>query len=119
MSANATKALLHPIHRDIEAHPAWYGRISGLAGDKMLRNRNIPFLYLLRAGENEEDYYLSFLLPNLAIRHHPFKIIITKEGWCFDDGVSRGPYTIPSIANVLHLMMECQKENCVPLNKLK
>jgi hypothetical protein len=115
--------LLHPIHKDIQAHPAWCGRISGLAADKMLRNRKIPFLYLLRAGEhasgNGTDYYLSFLLPDLAIRHHPFVITTTPEGWYYDDASIGGPYKSASIEDVLHLMMHCQKEDCVPLRSLK
>jgi hypothetical protein len=122
MSAQSGRAFLHPILRDIQAHSAWYGRISGLAADKMLRNRQIPFLYLLREGErqssDEMDYYISFLLSSLEIRHHPFRITITSEGWYYDDISPKGPFTDPSITSVLHLMMQCRKEDCVPLNRI-
>jgi hypothetical protein len=121
MPTTIRKRLLHPIHRDIQAHPAWYGRISGLVADKMLRNRETPFLYLLREGEHqtedEMDYYISFVLKDLTIRHHPFRITITAKRWCYDDTDLRGPFAEESITDVLHLMMGCQKEDCIPLSK--
>lgn len=123
MSANREKLFLHPILVDIQAHPAWYGRISGLVADKMLRNQKPPFLYLLREGErrssDELDCYISFLLPDLTIRHHPFKITINSKGWYYDDLLPKGPFTDASITSVLHLMMRCRKEDCVPLNRLE
>ena len=121
MSTSIKKSLVHPIYKEIQAHPAWYGRISGLVADKMLRNRKTPFLYFLREGEHhsgdDRDYYISFIRKDLTTRHHPFRITITSEGWCYDDTDLRGPFTKESITDVLHLMMGCQKEDCIPLIK--
>lgn len=119
MSANVSKTLLHSIHQEIQNHPAWYGSISGLVADKMLRGRKTPHLYVLRAGENKTDYYLSFILPDLTIRHQPFIITVTAEGWYYENGGTGGPYTQESIEDVVHLIMHCEKENCVPLKKLQ
>lgn len=115
--------LLHPIHIEIESHSAWFGRISGLSADKMLRNKKIPFLFILRAGECDEgdrtNYYLSFLLKDLSIRHHPFVITATAERWYCDDAANAGPYTDTSFENVLHLMMGCQSGDCIPFKNAK
>lgn len=122
MSANVRKPLEHSIHRDIQNHSAWYGNISGLKAEKMLRGRKTPYLYLLRAGENtignETDYYVSFILPDLTIKHQPFIITLTSEGWYYENYSAGGPYAQESIEDVLHLMMHCQQEDCEPLNKL-
>ncbi len=122
MSAILEQSELTNIHRDILSHPAWYGLISGLEADKMLRGRNRPYLYILRAGElnegNQTDYYVSFILPDLTIRHQPFVITVTPNGWYYENAGAGGPYTTESIKDVLHLMMHCNKSDCMPLNKL-
>lgn len=117
-----SERLLHPIHREIQTNPAWFGRISGLVADKMLRNKKIPFLYILREGECDEggrtNYYISFLLRDLSIRHHPFVIATTAEGWYYDDADTGGPFKDTSFENVLHLMMGCQQGDCVPFKNV-
>jgi hypothetical protein len=124
MSAKLDKLKVRAIHRDIETHPAWYGNISGLAADKMLRGRKTPYVFFLRTGEkwsnttNETNYYVSFLLPDLTIRHQPFTVTVTEEGWYYENTGGGGPYTHESIEDVLHLIMHCQKGECIPLNKL-
>ena len=55
MSANVRKTFSSSIHREIQNHPTWYGNISGLSADKMLRGRTTPYLYILRAGQNERE----------------------------------------------------------------
>lgn len=117
-------ALLKPfteyfINHEIECHRAWLGRISGLKAEKLLIGRKRPFLYILRAGEKEEenstDYYVSFILPDFSIKHQPFVITETLEGWYFENGSIGGPFIHQSIADVMHLMMHCPKEACTPL----
>ena len=122
MSTNAKKAPLHPIHTDIQNHAAWYGDISGLTADKMLRNLKTPFLYMLRAGEHDDgdsiDYYVSFLLPDLSVRHQPLVVEATRDSWSYENAAPGGPYTEESIEDVIHLIMHCQKGECKPLSRL-
>ena len=63
-------AILHEslitVEQDIQFHPAWIGLVSGLKAEKVLRNKKIPYLYLLRGGETEHDYYVSFVLPDFS-----------------------------------------------------
>jgi hypothetical protein len=110
------------IFNEIKAHPAWHGMISGMNAEKMLRGRKIPYLYLLRAGEFEDeretDYYVTFTLPTLSIMHQPFTITTTPQGWYFEQGTGGGPFTHASLDDVLHLIMHCHKDACSPLKKM-
>ena len=107
------------IKEEIEQHPGWLGHISGLKAEKLLRKYKKPFLFVLRAGEFEEenktDYYVSFILPDLTIKHQPFVITTTAEGWCFENGTPGGPFTHATIDDVIHLMMHCHKDECAPV----
>lgn len=112
MSAVFNKFKLHAIKHEIKTHKAWMGRLSGLAGEKMLRGQTTPYLYILREGETENatetDYYVSFVLPDLSIRHKPFVITTTTEGWYYENHGGGGPFTdAVSIDDVLYLMMHC------------
>jgi len=98
----------------IELHPAWLGAISGLKAEKLLRGQKTPYLYLLRAGEHENDYYVTYLLPDLSIKHQPFVITHTNFGWVFENGGVGGPFTNNSIDDVIHLIMHCDQQTCVP-----
>ena len=101
---------LSSIEQEINNHPAWHGRMSGLSAEKLLRGRKTPYLYIIRAGENEMDYYVTFVLPDLSIRHQPFVITVTPQGWYFENAAATGPFNLAaSIDDVLHLIMHCEK----------
>jgi|ERR1700733_2859523 len=121
MSAVLKTLDYHAIMENILFHPAWHGKIRGLDAEKKLKTFKKPYLYLLRAGEQETeyeaDYYLSFILPDYSVRHQPFVITVTCEGWCFANGGSGGPYTHASIDEVIHLIMHCRQDQCVPFKK--
>jgi hypothetical protein len=106
------------INFEIQSHPTWLGTISGLKAEKMLRGKK-PYVYVLRAGENlennETDYYVSFVLPDLSIRHQPFVITVASEGWYYENAGPGGPYINKSIEHVIHLMMHCEENECKPL----
>lgn len=120
MSAMLEKIFESHINDEIQSHPAWIGNISGLKAEKMLRGKNIPYLYVLRSGERkgaiETDYYVSFILPDNTIRHQPFVITLHPEGWYYENGNAGGPYNSwASINDVLHLMMHCEEGQNKPL----
>lgn len=104
---------------DIESHSAWYGRISGLKADKMLRDTKKPYLYIIRAGEIADDYYISFVQPDFTVKHQPFVITETTQGWYYENSTTSGIYTDDiRISDVAHLIMHCRKEECTPLNRI-
>jgi hypothetical protein len=119
MSALLNKSIEDAIHEEIRSHIAWHGDMSGLTAEKRLRERKTPHLYLIRAGEidrgDHKDYYVSFILEDLTIKHQPFTITETAEGWYYENMGGGGPYNQASILDVLHLIMHCQKEEIIPL----
>ena len=122
MSAILTKFEIDAINQEIHSHPAWYGLISGMTADKMLRNYKTPYLYILREGElksdNQTDYYVSYVSPDLTVRHQPFVITISSDGWYYENSGAGGPYASESIEDVLYLMMHCEKGDPIPLKQL-
>lgn len=109
------------ILEDIKSHPVWLGSIPGLKAEKMLRGYNIPYLYVLRAGEfesdTEADFYVTYVHPDLTIKHQPFIITVRADGWSYEnyDSGMRGPDS--SIEDVLHLIMHCNEDENIPLTK--
>lgn len=107
------------INREIQSHPAWLGRVSGLKAEKMLRGPTKPFTYLLRAGESDEndivDYYVTYKDRDGTIRHQPVVITTTQEGWYFENGGGGGPFSDDvSINDVLHHILHCQEGESTP-----
>ncbi len=105
------------IEYDIQLHPAWIGLVSGLHADKLLRGITTPYQYVLRHGETESAFYVSFVQTDGTIKHQPFVITTATEGWYYENGGNGGPFLDATIDNVLHLIMHCRKEECIPFVK--
>ena len=103
-----------PVIQEIENHEAWHGHISGLEAQKLLQGKKIPYLFIIRKGEFEGDYYVSFLAPDLTIKHQPFAIFSTTEGWHYQNVAGGGPFATASFEDVLHLIMHCGKLEPTP-----
>ena len=73
------KSIIQSIHN----HSSWLGYISGLKAEKMLRGKN-HFEYVLRGGESENDYYVTFVMADFSIKHQPFSISFISEGWSLE-----------------------------------
>jgi hypothetical protein len=119
MSAILTKSLEDAIHEDVQSHLAWHGGMSGLSAEKRLRGCKAPYLYLLRAGEmdqgGQKDYYVSYIQEDMTVKHQPFTITETLEGWYCENGGVVGPCLHTSINDVLPLIMHCQEKEITPL----
>jgi hypothetical protein len=108
---------LASITESILQHPAWIGYVPGLYAEKLLRGRNIPYLYLLRAGEVDNHYYVTFISSDLTVRHQPFSITETSQGWHFENIQRGGPYIEASIDSVVPLITHCESGVCIPFVK--
>lgn len=111
---------LNIIFDEIHGHTAWYGNITGLNAEKLLRPwRHIPFMYLLRKGEHSDEdlvnYYVTFVGADHSIRHQPFTVKVTAEGIYYENYVPYAPTTSTQIDDMLYLIMHCDKHACVPL----
>lgn len=117
MSALLEEDFSSSVTSEIQLCSAWLGMISGLKAEKMLRGKNVPYLYVLRAGESENNFYVTFIHPNMTIVHQPFVITEASEGWSFEQGGIAGPfpYNQVTLEDVLHRIMHCEKGQCSPL----
>lgn len=104
---------------EIQLSPSWLGKVSGLVAEKMLRGLNRPYLYVLRAGETEMDYYITYVHADGSVRHQPFVVTLTEQGWCCENGGPCGPFVHETIDDVVHQMIYCKKEECTPLINFK
>jgi hypothetical protein len=115
MTAILKKDTLSDIELEIMQHPAWLGYVSGLKAEKLLRGKKRSYLYVLRAGENDLDYYVTFLRPDGGIEHRPFVIKLSPEGWSYENSGEAGPFREASIEDVLYRIMHCEKGQNSPL----
>lgn len=99
---------------EIESHVAWHGNISGIEAQEILRKEKKPYRYILRKGEFEGDYYVSFVDTDFKVVHQPFKITITTEGWSCQNSGSFRSLTTASFDDILHLIMHCSKQDPTP-----
>ncbi len=97
--------------KEIENHVAWHGKITGMLCEALLRDQS-PFTYLLRAGEEELHYYLSFVQAPVTFKHQPFIIEFSVKGWFYRNG-----YTgiAPTVEEIIPMIMHCSPEECHPL----
>lgn len=114
MSAIINKLEYFSIFDGMESHPTWRGNIPGLAAEKLLRGNKTPFTYLIRQGESSQDenvrnYYVTFVMRDLEIKHQPLVITKGHDSWCYENKRPGGPYKNASIDSVIHLIMHCEE----------
>ena len=114
MSVMPNQVCIKDVESEILSHPAWVGAISGLEAEALLKGQS-PFTYLLRAGETYLNYYVSFVGSDHTLRHQPFKIKITQNGWFCMNGIASGPFLNIPFLEILHLIMHCEKGECKAL----
>lgn len=105
----------YDIEKSIVSHPAWAGNICGLEGETFI-NGKPPYSFLLRQGEKNSHYYITFMAADGSIRHQPFCIIYSREGWYCQQGGRYGPFIIQAIDDLIHQIIHCKPEECRPID---
>lgn len=114
MATLVDRQSINDVASEIHSNPAWVGTVSGLQAEAIIKGQN-RFVYLLRAGEIDSNFYITFIDSDYTIRHQPFKIITTSSGWFCINGQAGGPFLNVPFVEVVHLIMHCQKNECTPL----
>lgn len=104
------------IEAEVESHPAWHGCLAGLEAEDLLKGHS-PFVFLLRAGEKQSHYYVSFVLPDLTIKHQPVWVYDTPQGWCYRNLILDGPFMHTRFEDVIHAIMHCRSDEYHPLRR--
>ena len=115
--AISIKAIIEQtVFQGIENHLAWQTVVCGLEAEKMLRGKKTPYLYILREGEksnagNVRNYYITFILPDMSIKHQPIIVTIDDDEWYCEQGGGYGPMpSVTGIDDILHLLMHAPKD---------
>lgn len=105
-------------HEQIITHPAWHSDISENDSEKLLRGNN-PFTYLLRSGEKEHFYFISFVKEDGSIKHQFFALEFDRRGWFYRNGGTGSPQEIVSkdLDRLIPMMMHCDLVSCTPLTR--
>lgn len=104
------------IEEEVESHPAWHGCLAGLEAEDLLKGQ-LPFVYLLRTGEKPSHYYISYVLPDLTIKHQPLWVKDTPQGWYYRNFTAAGPFMNTPFEKVIHAILHCQSQQCRPLKR--
>lgn len=105
--------------QQIERHPAWHKSVDAKQAEALLKG-NASFTYLLRKGEEERSYFITFVKKDQVIKHQRFTLEHSQEpglkGWYYRNGMgySGGPTEISSVdlEDLIPQMMHCALEEC-------
>lgn len=106
-------------HAHIERHPAWRGEIQEGEAESLLKSRK-PFSYLLRYEPENCLYFITFVQPDLSIKHQYFTLEFSRKGWYYRNGEVQGPKEVvaQSISELIPFMMHCNPEDCQFLQRI-
>jgi hypothetical protein len=107
-------------------HPAWMNDMPESKANWHLERKS-PFTYLLRSGEKERAYFISFVKEDGSIKHQRFTLEVdpNKGTWLFRNGIVATPkgwtneLTAESLDELIPMMMHCKKEQCKMLNDVQ
>jgi hypothetical protein len=101
---------------ELETHSAWHSDISGQESEKLLNGKK-PFSYLLRSGEKEHFYFISFVKEDGSIKHQFFALEFDRKGWYYRNGGTGTPQEVvsKSLHKLIPMMMHCDMFSCNPL----
>lgn len=96
---------------EIMSHVAWYDGLTGSEAELLLRG-NSDMTYLLRSGEREDHFYLTYVKNECYFTHIPFTINRDLEQWFYMNSRPRFATTLERfIPDVMH----AKATDCVPL----
>ena len=101
----------------IKTHSAWQDPISESESEALLNNKS-PFTYLLRSGEKDHSYFISFVREDRSIKHQFFVLELDLKGWYYRNGSTlNSPVEIISknLNELIPQMMHCDPSSCTPL----
>lgn len=94
----------------VEEHQGWRPNILKDEEAANLLKDSAPFTYLLRHGEKKNEYILSFVQEDRAIKHKSFVLEFDRKGWFYRNGQAENyPTEVFSddIEKLIPLMMYC------------
>ena len=97
---------------EIQSHPAWHEKISEEGSEAQLQGK-APFTYLLRSGNEEHAYFITYVKMDLSIFHQRFVIELDRKTWYYRNYITDGP--AENLEELIPMMMHCDAMACTPL----
>lgn len=99
---------------EIMNHLAWYGELTGTEAELILRDKQ-DLTYLLREGEKEGNYYLTYVKEGCSFTHIPFTVHPTLKQWFYRQGY---PRFATDLKVFVPEIMHAEEADCIPLARL-
>lgn len=102
--------------KEIFTSSVWYDNLTGVDCENLLRGKE-NFSYLIRCGEAQFHYYLSYVLESPFIyRHQPFTITQkdSKLGWGYQNGHT---WWAVKLEDFVPLIIHQPVERCISILK--
>jgi len=110
--ASTQESWMQAMKDAIVSHPAWHGKINGMLCETLLRDMPVN-TYLIRQGEEEFHFYLSFVHgENNFFKHQPFMIDNDSRKWFYRNCQQ---HWAPVVEGLVPLIMHCAADQCLPL----
>ena len=74
----------------IENHVAWKNNIREGQAELLLEGQ-APFSYVLRRGEQEDAYFITFMTKDGTAKHRRFVFELDSKKWCYRNGGAEAP----------------------------
>ena len=102
---------VHEKMDEISNHIAWFGELTGTEAELVLRDKS-DMTYLLRKGEKEGHFYLTYVKNGCDFTHIPFTLNQTLKQWFYRQGY---PRFAPTLKAFVPEIMHTEEMNCIPL----
>ncbi|MBI3212096.1 MAG: hypothetical protein HYZ47_05420 [Simkania negevensis] len=97
----------------IQKHPAWHEDIDAPQAEALLTGK-APFTYLLRKGDKERAYFITFVKEDYTVYHQSFTLEHDSKGWYYKNGIVTGP--IETVEELIPKIMHCDPKECIVLS---
>ena len=116
-SANAVE-WIKKNQEQVTTHVAWHPTVSESESEKMLKGKS-PFTYLIRGGDKEHLYYISFVQEDGSLKHQWFVLEFDRNGWVYRNAGTKGPNGLVSkeLHTLIPQILHCDLLACKPLMK--
>ncbi len=96
---------------EITSHAAWYDDITGTEAELLLRNK-ADLTYLLRQGEKEGHFYLTYVKGTAYFTHIPLRVDNSLKEWFYLNYAAR---RAPTLKEFIPSVMHAEEAEITPL----
>lgn len=108
---DSSPLFLQEKREEITNHIAWYGNLTGTEAEIILRGKS-DLTYVLREGEKEGHFYLTYVKDECSFTHIPFTVNTVLKQWFYRQGY---PRFAPTLKGFIPEIMHADEADCTAL----